>query len=79
MIFTSCVLAAIGFVTGGVGILVSQAWWRPVVVAAAAFSAALFILFWDGKAQMLDAKGGIGFLIDLAILMLVLVLQWPLP
>ena len=75
----ACALAAAGFVAGGVGILASQAWWRPVIVTSAAFSAALYIMFWDGKVQMLDAKGGIGLLIDLAILIVVLVLQWPLP
>jgi hypothetical protein len=73
----ACVLAAIGFVAGGIGIFVSQAWWRPVVVASAAFSAVLFILFWDGKAQMLDDKGGIGLLINLAILVSLLALRWP--
>ena len=70
----SCVLAAIGFVAGGIGLLVSQAWWRPVVVASAAFSAVIFILFWDGKVQNLDDKGGIGLLINLAILVAVFVL-----
>ena len=75
----ACALAAVGFVAGGAGMLVGQAWWRPVIVTSAAFSAALYLMFWDGKAQMLDAKGGIGLLIDLAILIAVLVLQWPLP
>ena len=28
----SCVLAAIGFVAGGAGILAGQDWWHPVVV-----------------------------------------------
>jgi hypothetical protein len=73
----SYVLAAIGFIAGGIGILVSQAWWRPVVVASAAFSAVIIILFWDGKVQMLDDKGGIGLLINLAILVALLVLRWP--
>lgn len=73
----SCVVAAIGFVAGGIGILVSQAWWHPVVVASAAFSAVLIILFWDGKVQKLDDKGGVGLLIDLAILVAVLGLRWP--
>jgi hypothetical protein len=72
----ACVLAAIGFVAGGIGIFVSQAWWRPMVVASAIFSAVLFVLFWDGKTQMLDDKGGIGLLIDLALLVALLVLQW---
>jgi len=73
----SYVLAAIGFVAGGTGILVSQAWWRPVVVASAAFSAVIIILFWDGKVQMLDDKGLIGLLINIAILVALLILRWP--
>jgi len=73
----SCVLAAIGFVTGGIGILVSQTWWRSVVVGSAAFSAVIIILFWDGKVQKLADKGGIALLINLAILAALLVLRWP--
>ena len=73
----SCVLTAIAFVAGGIGILLSQAWWRPVVVASAAFSAVLIILFWDGKVQKLADKGGVGLLIDLAILVAMLGLRWP--
>ena len=73
----SCVLAAIGFVAGGTGILVRQAWWRPVVVGSAAFSAVILILFWDGEMQKLDDKGGIGLLINIAILVAVLILRWP--
>lgn len=77
LVSISCLLAAIGFVAGGTGIFVGQAWWRPVVVGSAAFSAIIFILFWDGKMQHLDDKGGIGLLINLAILVAVLMLQWP--
>jgi hypothetical protein len=73
----SCLLAAIGFVVGGTGILVMQAWWRPVVVASAAFSAVIFILSWDGEMRKLDDKGGIGLLINIAILIAVLLLRWP--
>lgn len=73
----SCVLVAIAFGAGGIGILLSQAWWRPVVVASAAFSAVLSILFWDGKVQKLDDKGGVGLLINIAILVAVLGLRWP--
>ncbi len=54
-----------------------QAWWRPVVVGVAAFSAVVFILFWDGKVQKLDGQGGIGLLIDIALLVAVLILRWP--
>jgi len=72
-----CILAAIGFVAGGAGILVGQAWWRPVVVGAAVFSAVGFILFWNGKTQKLHDQGGIALLINLAILVGVLIVRWP--
>jgi hypothetical protein len=42
----------------------------------AAFSGVIFILFWDGKLQKLDAKGGIALLINTAILFAALLLQW---
>ena len=72
-----CVLAAVGFVVGGVGILVKQTWWHPVVVGSAVFSAVIFILFWDGKRQMLDGKGVFAILINVVILVALLILQWP--
>jgi hypothetical protein len=70
-------LAAIGLVVAGVGIFVGQAWWRPVVVGVAAYSSVVFILFWNGRMQNLDGQGGIGLLIDMAILFSVLILRWP--
>jgi len=73
----SCVLAALGFVAGGAGILLGQAWWRPLVVASAVFSTAIFLLFWDGTRRRLDNQGAIAILINLAILVAVLVLGWP--
>ncbi len=71
------VLAAVGFVAGGIGILMSQAWWRPVVVGATVFSAVVYVLFWNGRAQNLDGQGAVGLLIDMAILLAVLILRWP--
>ena len=71
------ILAAIGFVAGGVGVSPSQAWWRSAVVGAAAFSSVVYILFWNGGMQNLDGQGAIGLLINLAILVAVLVLRWP--
>jgi hypothetical protein len=73
----ACGLAAVGFVAGGIGILARQSWWRPVVVGAAAFSSVVYILFWNGKMQRLDNQGGIGLLINIAILVAVLILRWP--
>jgi uncharacterized membrane protein YphA (DoxX/SURF4 family) len=71
------ILAAIGFVAGGASIFLKQVWWRPAVVTAAAFSSVVYILFWDGGLQHLDNKGGIGILINLAILSALLLFQWP--
>jgi hypothetical protein len=73
----ACIVASLGFVAGGIAIFVGQSWWRPVVVGAAAFSAAIFVLFWDGGLQRLDAKGAIAILINLAILVAVLLFRWP--
>lgn len=71
------VLAAIGFVAGGAGILIKQAWWRSAVVGATALSTALYILFWNGTLQNLDNQGAIGILINVAVFAAVLVLRWP--
>jgi len=73
----SLILAAMGFIVGGIGILVSQAWWLPVVVGAAACSSLVYILFWNGGMQNLDGQGMIGILIDMAILLAVVIFRWP--
>ena len=73
----SLILVAIGLIVGGIGILASQAWWRPVVVGATAFSSIVYIFFWNGRMQNLDAQGAVGILIDLAILLAVLIFRWP--
>jgi len=73
----SLILAAMGFIVGGIGILASQAWWRPVVVSAATFSSIVYVVFWNGKMKNLDAQGVVGILIDVAILLAVLIFRWP--
>jgi hypothetical protein len=64
----SLVLAAIGFAVGGLALLFQQAWFQPVVAGAAILSILIYILFWNGKFLNLDNQGGVGILIDLAIL-----------
>jgi uncharacterized membrane protein YphA (DoxX/SURF4 family) len=71
------ILAAIGFIAGGAGIILKQGWWLPAAASAAIFSSAIFILFWDGVLQNLDNKGGVGILINLTILALLLIFHWP--
>jgi len=70
-------LVALGLVAGGVGLLLRQGWFRPVTAAAAGLSALIYLLAWDGKMQMLSEKGGIGILIDAAILIVLLIFRWP--
>lgn len=71
------VLAGIGFAAAGAGLVVKQAWWRTTVVGVAAFSSVIYLLLWDGAWQHLDNKGWVGILINVAILAVVLLFQWP--
>lgn len=73
----ACALAALGFVGSGVGVFAGQGWWRPAVTGAAAFSSAIFVLFWDGVLEKLADRGALALLIDGAILLSVLGLRWP--
>lgn len=62
------VLAAAGFVAGGIGLIWRQDWWPTVVVGASIFASVLTILLWDGRWHNLDDKGGVGLLINVALL-----------
>jgi hypothetical protein len=73
----SLLLAAIGLIVGGIGIFMGRAWGQPLVVGAATFSSIVYIFFWNGRMQNLDAQGAVGILIDLAILLAVLIFRWP--
>jgi hypothetical protein len=73
----SYALVAIGFVAGGIGILAGKAWSRPVVAGSAAFSTVSILLFWDSKMQKLSDQGVIAILINVALLVVVFVLNWP--
>jgi hypothetical protein len=77
LVSISLILAAMGLIVGGIGILASQVWWRPVVVGEATFSSLVYILSWNGRMQNLDGQGVVGILIDIAILLTVLILRWP--
>jgi uncharacterized membrane protein YphA (DoxX/SURF4 family) len=63
-----CVLAAMGFVLGGVAIMLGPSWGSAAVAASAVISGTVFIVFWDGKPKGLDRQGAIGVLIDVVFL-----------
>jgi hypothetical protein len=67
------ILATLGFIAGGIGIFIHQTWWRPTLMISAIFSSAVILLFWDGNTEMLVQKGLIGFFINIAILVILLV------
>jgi hypothetical protein len=71
------IMATVGYVVAGMGILFKQTWWRPVTIGAAILSSVIFLLFWDGSLRNLDNKGGVGILINLAILASLLVFELP--
>lgn len=73
----SLMLVAISLIVGGAGILVGQAWWRPVIMSATVFSSVLYIFLWNGRMQDLDSQGLVGLLINLAILFAVYILRLP--
>jgi hypothetical protein len=70
------ILAAIGFVAGGVGYLMNQSWWPPLILGSAVFSVAVYIAMWDGVPQSLADKGGIGVLINIALTTVVTSFSW---
>lgn len=70
-------LGGLIFVIAGIAVFARQPWWRPVAVVAAVLSALVFILAWDGNKRNLDGQGAIGVVIDAAILVTALVLDWP--
>lgn len=71
------ILSTLLLVAGGLGLLLGQGWWRIVVTSGITFSTLIYILMWNGVIQRLDDQGGIGILINLAILILIFVAKWP--
>jgi hypothetical protein len=71
------VLAASGLAAGGIGVFFRADWWRTVTIASAVLSSLLYFVMWNGQFQRLPDQGGVGILINLAILMLILVFKWP--
>jgi uncharacterized membrane protein YphA (DoxX/SURF4 family) len=72
-----CILAAIGFVTGAIGLLTGHGWWQSVTVISGIVSSLLFLICWDWKFTSLANKGLFAILINAVILVTVLVFNWP--
>ena len=61
-------LAALGFVASGVGLLMEQMWFRPLMAGSAVLSLLAIVLFWDGKSSQIIEKGLLGFVISAVVL-----------
>jgi len=72
----ACILAALAFVAGGIGLFAGQGWWKALVTGAAIFSSVIYVLFWNGTSSRLDAQGGVAILINLAILAVIYLTPW---
>ncbi len=71
------ILAGFGFMSSGIGLLISQPWWRTAIITTAILSTLIFISFWNRSMQNLDGQGLVGALIDLWLLVMVVLVRWP--
>ena len=69
----ACVLAALGFVAGGIALWARLSWRHPMVLGSAAFSTLIYLLFWNGKMQRLSDQGIIAIIINLVIIATLLI------
>ncbi len=63
------ILTTLGFAVGGVGLILQQEWWRPVIIVSALLSSVAILLFWDGQMERIVQKGLLGLLINLGLLL----------
>ena len=76
-LMAACLMAvALGFAASGLGLLAGWGWWPTAAAASAAFSTLIFVTARDGRFKRLSDQGGFGVLINLAVIMLLRVLNW---
>jgi hypothetical protein len=69
-----CAVATAAFVVAGLAVALRLGWWPAATAAAAVFSAAVFVLLWDGGRRRLHDQGLIGVLLDAGVLAAALLL-----
>lgn len=70
-------LACLGFVAAGAGLLLGQAWFRPMMLRSAVLSLVAIGGFWNGKTSQIVEKGIIGFAISGLVMIGLLAFGWP--
>jgi hypothetical protein len=61
-------LATLVMVVGGIGLMASFTWCRPVLAGAAIVSSVTLLVFWDGSANLIVQKGLVGLVINAILL-----------
>jgi hypothetical protein len=61
-------LSTLGFVVGGISLMLKQAWSQPILIVAGGLSTFIYLVMWNGKRDSAVNQGGLGMLINLAIL-----------
>ena len=75
---TSLLMSAIGFIIAGAGLLLTQPWWRAIIIFAIVLSSFIYLIFWNGKLDQLPDQGLVGILINLLLLIFLFILKWPI-
>ncbi len=73
----SCSLVAAGFAVSGIALIARQSWWGPLASVTAIVATAALVLLWNRRLQGLDAQGAYAILINAAIVVAALGLDWP--
>ena len=68
-------LATLSFVIAGFSFLANATWANTLLIGAAIFSSVVIFFFWDGQWQRLPDKGFVGIAINLAVVVLVILLE----
>lgn len=64
-----CLLSAAAFAAAAICLFFGIPWAGNAILLASGFSTLVYLLCWNGKMQRLDDQGGIGVLINIAILL----------
>lgn len=69
-------VTTIGFIGAGIGVFVQQEWWRPLASLSAAIGIIVLVLSWDGL-KPTPLYYILGPILNAALLIALLVVQWP--
>ena len=66
--------ATVLFVTAGIGLALTQEWWRPIALVGAVVSLVGIVACWDG---ILTASAVPALIVDLVVIVGLLIAHWP--